>query len=1532
MDARELNIEKYCDDIMHKRTKMTAKPQEISFGLTNKCNIGCSFCVYCGFCKKKIDRVDMMDMENIKKLEPYIDAAASIYGSGRGEPLVYEKFEEFMEYTKESGMCNKLQISTNGMLLGEYKPEVFEKLNMLTISFDSTQKRMFEILRFGAKFEVVRDNIVKIRKDLPNTFISLTVTVNRLNVDHLSDIYEFALENKINAVMFNNVYGSDDDKVIHLLRIRKSDESIYYSQMNIVERMNRQEITKVFQYATFDGYEDNEELDKEKIYQELIELKNTKPYIDFDAYTLGEDDCKFELDNRKVIGTGDIAIPYCTQPFHQFILHADARVFACIGDFAPLDNLNEKQLDEVWNGENFELMREGMFNYDMLPERCKQCNKYPRYANLNVYIEFLEKNNVNLRTVKIPPNFNPPEEFISNENFKRILRERKRLIRNGKVMKKNSQEYWDNRFDTDWKDYGGNEQTKFFATILNDMLPEWLIHEVNENKDKICDLGCAEGDALLVYRQKFVTSEICGEDFSDKAIEYAKKNYPEFEYKVSNILEPEHEKKYPVVICSNVVEHFKETYSVIAKICERATKYAVILIPYREEQGAIDEHERIFHTKDIPVKVEDNYLVCAKSVPCDSAYYPGEQLLLIYAKEKKFYLLSELVEQLDTDTQKTLRDSLNAEIEKCNQEIQERDQKIQERDQKIQERDQKIQERDQEIQERDQEIQERDQKIQECNQQLQGSMEKLEQKENEICELENAMEQCRQQIADLDRQLKVFSQTDANRMTELGIANQNLSMAIALLKQKDEYMLQTQNLCNEFATGKLMQMNHLLFRIKGQLLHGGKNDRKEFWAWLGGRIKKTNRTIGAGAVYNPWMVVNEKLKEAVSCRYVPCGGETANAGNVLEDESAQLLPMTKRELQEEYCKYDVIILSVIDYNFRHQRPQHFATRFAANGHRVFYVNANFVRQDSVTEESENLYVVDFENKDYNAIYAMNGKDTLNWMKQKLDMLIAAWAIRDAIIVVDYPNWVYGAETIKKQYGFQMVTDYMDDYTGFLGTAEDFLKDNCVRLLQMSDLVVASSQFLYDVASKHTDLDKIEIVRNGTEVEHFYQAAGMEKIDKERKVIGYYGAVSHWFAWEKICYLAKTMPECDIVIVGEVTEHRDKLEKYSNIKLLGEKKYQELPKYLADFDVCLIPFDTSTDLIKATNPVKFYEYLSAGKKVVATEIPELMPFRDEYVYMSNDDAKFAEYVKLCMDGTDSLKGQQECIEFARENDWQKRFEAFEEGCTRRIPLVSIIVLTYNNLAMNKQCIGSILQKTAYANYELIVVDNHSTDGTVDYLKELDAKKIPNVTVILNEENLGFAGGNNSGIEKAKGEYVILLNNDTVVTRGWITNLTKHMEHNSKYAMCNPVTNSIGNESKIAVKYSNKVEMEEFAYLYTGTHMGQEYTDVDRLPLFATIIRKSIMEEVGMLDDEYKIGMFEDDDFAESVLNAGYKIAIVEDAFVHHINNGSFKKLEDEEYKRIFETNKKLFEEKWNKKWKMPKYRKGVDWDTNRNEGI
>ena len=95
----------------------------------------------------------------------------------------------------------------------------------------------------------------------------------------------------------------------------------------------------------------------------------------------------------------------------------------------------------------------------------------------------------------------------------------------------------------------------------------------------------------------------------------------------------------------------------------------------------------------------------------------------------------------------------------------------------------------------------------------------------------------------------------------------------------------------------------------------------------------------------------------------------------------------------------------------------------------------------------------------------------------------------------------------------------------------------------------------------------------------------------------------------------------------------------------------------------------------------------------------------------------------------------------------------------------------------------------------------------------------IKVIYNKENKGFAGGNNIGMQYATGDYIMLLNNDTVVTRGWLTNMVKHLQKNPGYGMCGAVTNSIGNEAKICVSYNNYKELMEFAFAYTQKHMGE-----------------------------------------------------------------------------------------------------------------
>ncbi len=267
-----------------------------------------------------------------------------------------------------------------------------------------------------------------------------------------------------------------------------------------------------------------------------------------------------------------------------------------------------------------------------------------------------------------------------------------------------------------------------------------------------------------------------------------------------------------------------------------------------------------------------------------------------------------------------------------------------------------------------------------------------------------------------------------------------------------------------------------------------------------------------------------------------------------------------------------------------------AEHFARNGHRVFYINANHFLESSIKQKSKNLYVVNIRNHNFSAIHLTDWSHNIEELKKIFDGLLRDYCIRDAITIVDYPNWIYGAEYLREHYGFKIITDYMDDFTGFLNPADRLVSKNCKELLKKSDAVACSSSFLYEIAAKYNK--NICIIRNGCEYDHFHKVFGI-KSTINRKVVGYYGAIAHWFDVEKVCYVAAHLPECDIVLIGEVTEGKDQLEKCSNIQLIGELPYTKLPDYLKTFDVCIIPFDTKTDLIKATNPVKFYEYLSAG---------------------------------------------------------------------------------------------------------------------------------------------------------------------------------------------------------------------------------------------------------------------------------------------------------------------------------------------------
>jgi GT2 family glycosyltransferase len=246
-----------------------------------------------------------------------------------------------------------------------------------------------------------------------------------------------------------------------------------------------------------------------------------------------------------------------------------------------------------------------------------------------------------------------------------------------------------------------------------------------------------------------------------------------------------------------------------------------------------------------------------------------------------------------------------------------------------------------------------------------------------------------------------------------------------------------------------------------------------------------------------------------------------------------------------------------------------------------------------------------------------------------------------------------------------------------------------------------------------------------------------------------------------------------------------------------------------------------------------------------------------------------------------------------------------------PEVSIVVVTRDNLAFLRLCLESVLAGTE-PPFELIVVDNTSSDGTREYLARL-AERNSDVRLIFNDSNRGFAGGCNQGTAVARGEVIVLLNDDTAVGHGWLRTLSAHLEA-PDVGMVGPTTNRIGNEAQIDAGYRTWGEFVRFAAARAERHAGEAF-EIPTLTMFCVAMRRAVHERVGPLDERFEVGLLEDDDYSRRVREAGFRLVCADDAFVHHFGETSFGKLVSSgEYARLLEANRARFEDKWHEPWR------------------
>ncbi len=263
--------------------------------------------------------------------------------------------------------------------------------------------------------------------------------------------------------------------------------------------------------------------------------------------------------------------------------------------------------------------------------------------------------------------------------------------------------------------------------------------------------------------------------------------------------------------------------------------------------------------------------------------------------------------------------------------------------------------------------------------------------------------------------------------------------------------------------------------------------------------------------------------------------------------------------------------------------------------------------------------------------------------------------------------------------------------------------------------------------------------------------------------------------------------------------------------------------------------------------------------------------------------------------------------ATELQWPIAADSGPDTLTEAFPRLSIVVVTYNNRDLNRLCLESLFARTEWPNREIVVVDNGSSDGTRELLAEA-AGRHSDLRTIQFDENRGFPAAANAGISSASGRYLILLNNDTVVTRGWATALLRHLAADPEAGLVGPATNAIANEARVPVGYTDLGGLAEWAARWVRAHDGEAFP-IPSLAFFCVALRTELRESVGLLDERFGIGMFEDGDYCRRVRQRGLRILCAHDAFVHHWQMASFRRLGEEAYLRLFEENRRRFREKW-----------------------
>lgn len=422
----------------------------------------------------------------------------------------------------------------------------------------------------------------------------------------------------------------------------------------------------------------------------------------------------------------------------------------------------------------------------------------------------------------------------------------------------------------------------------------------------------------------------------------------------------------------------------------------------------------------------------------------------------------------------------------------------------------------------------------------------------------------------------------------------------------------------------------------------------------------------------------------------------------------------------------------------------------------------------------------------------------------------------------------------------------------------------------ADLLITTAAPLYDKLPANSPR---LLVRNATDISVFAEAPLVLSINDKRPVIGYFGYIGPWFETSWVEHVAKARPEWSFVLVGPVNEcDVTILEQLKNVTFVGKVDHDKLPGYVHAFDVCMIPFKIN-ELTRCTNPVKAYEYLSAGKPVVSSAMPEVMDM-DGMVETADNQEQFLAKIEQCLAIKNDSSRVAQRKNWVRNHTWAKRALIVSEAIDKDVSDATVFLYVHDDFKVTQSCLDSLWLNTSRPGWELVILTSPEY-ASMSKLEKLSSR-LNCRTTFLTVDGINGVEPTIPALKNASKGHVVFLSDRTFVTHGWLIALIRHLKRNPDLGLLAPSTNLGQNTSKVELAYSTIEEMQQKARLFCARHKGEllASSKVDNF-CFATTreMLEALIPSAGGRSPVYL------SDLQKKIINYGSRIAVARDVFVH-----------------------------------------------------